>query len=258
MISSTSSSILQKIQKLLRVRTDRGATEPEAEAAMTAVQRLLREHRLTMADVPPSATTDNETSNQQTVSQASYRFKKKSFYVWERRLMNVVGELCEVDYFINQSYEGGHQNLYPSFLGVAQDAYVAVEMYAYLHHTVTKLREQYLRENRSYIHSLLRSEPGMNMSLVHNSYMMGLVGRLRERVEELKEKERQENQASLKAVVLASRQLTRKCLEEICQGHTTRSSCRTDFDHANSHGYRDGEGVSLERKRILKEEGGKK
>lgn len=45
-------NVLQKIQKLLNMTTERGCTQSEAESAMLKVQQLLFKYKLSMADIP--------------------------------------------------------------------------------------------------------------------------------------------------------------------------------------------------------------
>lgn len=86
--STPEATVIQRIHKLLNVRTDRGASETEAVMAAGHVQRLLAEHNLSMAEIESSGGASAEGGKREK-SEIGHR----QVYKWQRRLMASIAEL---------------------------------------------------------------------------------------------------------------------------------------------------------------------
>lgn len=80
--------VLARIQKLMALTTERGASEAEAAVAAGHVQRLLAEHNLSMAAVEASGQSAGP-GGQRTKTEV----KRRQVYKWQRQLMSAVANL---------------------------------------------------------------------------------------------------------------------------------------------------------------------
>ena len=76
--------IIKRIQKLLRLANDRGATRAEAENAMAMAQRLMTKYNISVANV-----SDNPAA-QTRIHHEAFFTRKANFNVADRLIMNLL------------------------------------------------------------------------------------------------------------------------------------------------------------------------
>lgn len=84
---ATTSNVLEKAKKLLAVRDGRGVTENEAAMAAEALQRLLQDHNLTLAQVEAAGGSSDEPTKREKATTAH-----RAMYAYQQTLMEALAE----------------------------------------------------------------------------------------------------------------------------------------------------------------------
>lgn len=134
----TKDSILNKIQKLLNMTTERGCTQPEAENAAAQVQRLLFKYKLSMAEVE-AADPDEKQVNHIT-EQSQFTGIKKNEGRWRSTLAHKVARYN----FCNCLQS--HRGLSVYFIGTETDIEVVKELYFWIIEQLEELCRQALMD----------------------------------------------------------------------------------------------------------------
>ncbi len=134
-------SIIKKIQKLLTLANNKGATKAEAENAMSMAQRLMIKHKISMANIDTS-----EKSNFD-IKHESY-FKRSATNPADDFIMNILQEF----YNIRVIYRAGRGSSEIILIGTPEDIEIAKYIHEYLRNIFFKLWNEYkktdLRANR--------------------------------------------------------------------------------------------------------------
>lgn len=168
-MSEIDPKVVERIQKLLRLANDGGATEGEASNAMAMADRLMAEHNLTMAAL--------EMSGQQGAEQRLKKEEKgRANYRWQRWLMKAIADAnyCVVLANVEQRRMGTGMRDYTTgyqLIGRVSNVTATRHMYDYLLKTCARLRKEY------------EMEPG-NGAKEGSLFVEGLANRLAERVRE--------------------------------------------------------------------------
>jgi len=145
--------LIGKIQRLLEPGS--GATEGEMQAAASAVQRLLKNHNLSMIDVEDSKTKEKAGKKGHDIGQREGMVRKRSSLPkFEKILINIVAKACECQCYLQQEWSGkGHGKVWRIFfIGDQFDIIVAGELYTYLNKAINKMAsksypKQYSKQN---------------------------------------------------------------------------------------------------------------
>lgn len=129
--SSIDTATINRINKLLALANNGGATEAEAELAMSKAQEIMNENNLTMAMMEASGT-------QQVEGRAKEENDGQAQYPYQRNIMTV---LCEVNYCYTSVIYGGKRGRASGYRIIGrQSNVVAVQtMFEYLMTTINRL-----------------------------------------------------------------------------------------------------------------------
>jgi len=164
-------SVLKRIQKLLKMSTENGASENEAMLAADKAQKLLQEHNLSIADIKDDSQAEPMDSEDVEVDRD----------LWKGYIRNATAKL----YFCTTYQTSKLDKYYKrvkiiTFVGRKSNRMVATEMCKYFINTVDRLAAEEFRE-----------VPGSRAAInkMAHAFKQGaaskLSGRLRERYEEI-------------------------------------------------------------------------
>ena len=211
--------IIEKIKKLLALANS--SNEFEAALAAAHAQRLLSAHNLAMADIEGSHKPDKADKIEIEAT--------KTLPKWFRHLSAGVSNAfdCQV---IHQPSKGTM-----SFIGVGADAHIAAYTFTYLVRTVKKLCSTYMKSHVS--HRIT----GRNRELLRQSYYLGLVTTINDRLREQKVC----TPVTPGALVPVKEALIRQTMNEIGNLRTVHS--RRSYVHSGAYlkGQNDGSKVSI-------------
>lgn len=174
-------SIRAKIEKLLNMTTERGASEAEQMIAMEKAQKLLREHNLSIADVK-----DTEKKN----------YREKDIFdgsPWARRIAHAVAELYDCQYrFLRLSGKTEH-----IFIGRQSNAETSrlIAEYVVVNVLRTARREQRAAgsKHNSFIHSFVQGASERIVDRAQELWRIENADKVREQDERIrKQKEERE------------------------------------------------------------------
>lgn len=126
---------VQRIHKLLALARDGGATEHEANAALSKAQEIMANNNLSMATIEAAGGSAGEGA-----ARTRDKTSKRAMYRYQRELMGVVGEvnLCHVA--VREEWSKGRYR--PSgytLIGREANVVAAREMFEYLNQTISRL-----------------------------------------------------------------------------------------------------------------------
>ena len=164
-------SVLNRIQKLLKMSTENGASENEAMLAADKAQKLLQEHNLSIADIKDDSQAEPMDSEDVEVDRD----------LWKGYIRNATAKLYFCKTYTTMKYDSHYKKVKViTFVGRKSNRMVATEMCKYFINTVNRLADEEFKE-----------VPGSRASInkMAHAFKQGaaskLSGRLRERYEEI-------------------------------------------------------------------------
>ena len=164
-------SILNRIQKLLKMSTENGASENEAMLAADKAQKLLQEHNLSIADIKDDSQAEPMDSEDVEVDRD----------LWKGYIRNATAKLYFCKTYTTMKFDSRYKKVKViTFVGRKSNRMVATEMCKYFINTVNRLADEEFRE-----------VPGSRASInkMAHAFKQGaaskLSSRLRERYEEI-------------------------------------------------------------------------
>ena len=164
-------SILNRIQKLLKMSTENGASENEAMLAADKAQKLLQEHNLSIADIKDDSQAEPIDSEDTEVDRD----------LWKGYIRNATAKLYFCKTYTTMKLDKHYKKVKViTFVGRKSNRLVATEMCKYFINTIDRLAAEEFRE-----------VPGSRASInkMAHAFKQGaaskLSGRLRERYEEI-------------------------------------------------------------------------
>lgn len=211
--------IIEKIKKLLALAAS--SNEHEAALAASHAQRLLAAHNLAMADI--GSERKPELADRVETSAA------KNLPKWVRHLS---GSVCAA--FDCQAIHHASTGKL-TFLGVGADVQIAAYTFSFLERTIRRLCSQYMKS------AAIASTAGRQRELARQSYYLGAVSTVTERLREQK----QQTPVTPGALVPVKEGLIRKAMEDLGVIRTIRSRKSYINPDAYSCGQEDGRQVGI-------------
>ena len=150
----TETKIIEKIQKLLNVTEENGASEAEALSAALHAQKLMAKYHIEITDL-----NTEEAREMKSISHESGKG-----YKWRYVLANIIANnFCCKTYVLNRDSI--------VFFGYEQDIKIAHEVFSFLFKTGNKLAVKYYNEYK---------KAGRNTSGVMNTYLTGFCAGIKE------------------------------------------------------------------------------
>ena len=164
-------SVLNRIQKLLKMSTENGASENEAMLAADKAQKLLQEHNLSIADIKDDSQAEPMDSEDVEVDRD----------LWKGYIRNATAKLYFCSTYSTMKLDTHYKRVKViTFVGRKSNRMVATEMCKYFINTVNRLADEEFRE-----------VPGSRASInkMAHAFKQGaaskLSSRLRKRYEEI-------------------------------------------------------------------------
>ena len=164
-------SVLKRIQKLLKMSTENGASENEAMLAADKAQKLLQEHNLSIADIKDEDQVESMDSEDIEVDRD----------LWKGYIRDATAKLYFCKTYTTMKFDSRYKKVKViTFVGRKSNRMVATEMCKYFINTVDRLADEEFKE-----------VPGSRASInkMAHAFKQGaaskLSGRLRERYEEI-------------------------------------------------------------------------
>lgn len=159
--------VFERIQKMLRLAQDGGATESEAALAMEMAQDTMRKYNLTMAEMEAAG------KSQEGGDRAKNQVDGKAMYSYQQSLMKVV---CDVNFchVMVRMQTKGRRSMPIGYVIIGRQANVvsAVQMYNYLNSSIDRIVKPHLASYRE------------TLSRWAVSFKEGVSSRLQERLRE--------------------------------------------------------------------------
>jgi hypothetical protein len=151
-----SSSLIEKIQKLLRMAE--GGTEHEAKVAAAMAERLMVEHNLTIQTVKGTATEEDYTHK--TKKEGWTRMPEEDMYTLR---------LLQDFFFVKVVVNTGRSDYYVNFLGRKENVEVAQHLYIHLRHQYRILYSNFRIANQKRNNANLRRNyyEGITAGITH-------------------------------------------------------------------------------------------
>jgi hypothetical protein len=238
MTNKAPEKIIDRIRKCLKLgRKGSGATEAEAEAAISAAKKLMAEHNVQMSDVEFK---EEVQQGVKAAADSSSRFNKDT---WELAMAKVCDNIFTVEHYLDwRTREKDGRAIYRMiFVGVGVDSEIAAEVYT----TLLKIVRN------------MGSKHGYN-SADHRSYCMGVAVTLRKRSEEYI-KQTPKEEVKCRGMVVVKNQLITVHMKELSKKlglKPIRARSGPGRPGAYDHGVRDGADVNLNFRNALKHGGG--
>ena len=166
-------SVLKRIQKLLQMSTENGASENEAMLAADKAQKLLQEHNLSIADIKDDSQVEPMESEDVEVDRD----------LWKGYIRNATAKLYFCSTYFTTKLDTHYKRVkVVTFVGRKSNLMVATEMCKYFINTVERLADEEFRE-----------VPGSRAAInkMAHAFKQGaaskLSSRLKKRYEEIKE-----------------------------------------------------------------------
>lgn len=147
-------NVIEKVQKLLTLSKN-NSFEGESKAAMLAVQRLMAQHNLTMADIIVDEISDKEVVKENVASSTRLAW-------WYKALGTIIADNFRCYVYIQ--YGRGPSSVV--FLGLKEDVELAKQVYSFAVDTIKYLAGRYVRHIRN---------QGSPTTGVRNDYIMGFL-----------------------------------------------------------------------------------
>jgi len=224
------SDVISKINNLLNKTVANGCSVEESATAAKLAQRLLTKHRLTMADLV-TGDSDEEISND-----FAPLYEGQRMSTWKNALALAVAKANGCKVFINTAIRYGKKNVSARLIGRESDVAVVRYFFAYLEREIDRLTKGALANG---------TLSGKGQS---NSFRLGAVQAINERLSEGREDARQEARESgytaLVRVDNWDNEVERWAAENMRLGQTKAQRSRVDYG-AYAKGQRAGRSVSL-------------
>lgn len=186
--------LASKLQKLLNLARDGGATEGEANNAMEMAQRIARENNIDIATIEMAGGDAGEEAQRVKDNASGQGSRSWAMYRWQQELMAQIAAVNFCYVTISYTYNGRRSR--PTgynLIGRKSNVIMAKEMFTYLITTINRLLLDHNGGNAK-----------LNMSKYSNSWKEGCADRLRERLEErhtkaLEEQRREANERNAAA-----------------------------------------------------------
>lgn len=162
--------VIEKLQKLLALSAS--DNENEAALAMSKAEKLMRENNLSVADVAMNGSGAHVTS-------AETAGMTKSVQSWERHLGSCIAHTFNGKAIISRLGRG--QGWKFTFVAGRTDLVIIVDLYERLRQSIRRMSKSYVRNN---------PDPFISPRTLHNSYRIGVVLIIQERLEKLRENTR--------------------------------------------------------------------
>jgi hypothetical protein len=158
-------SILKRIQKLLRMSEENGASENEAMMAASKVQELLKEHNLSLSDV-------KDDTEQEPIDRENFDLGKENWRAW---IAQATAKLYFCSMFQSTKYENYKRVKKAVFVGRKSNRIVAKSMCDYFEKTVERLADEEFK-----------TVPGSKAAInkMKHAFKMGCASRLQSRLQE--------------------------------------------------------------------------
>lgn len=217
-MDTTREKLIARIQKLLALTVERGATAEEAATAAAKVQAILLEHNLSVADVTDITAEAPETVAHEDVPMASRN---------DRILMTLLHVLAKYNFCDTVYCPSAKKSV---LFGKPSNLEVVKYLHAYL---CRALRSESVR---SY-----RAGAGVTVQSWRHSFLCGAVSAINVRLREARaaqEAQHAANGAAVRSLVVASDKLVTAAVAAIFP-HTTKSTANTRA--ASADGYAQGQ-----------------
>ena len=130
-------SVLKRIQKLLKMSTENGASENEAMLAADKAQKLLQEHNLSIADIKDDSQAEPMDSEDVEVDRD----------LWKGYIRNATAKLYFCKTYTTMKLDTHYKRVKViTFVGRKSNRMVATEMCKYFINTVNRLADEEFRE----------------------------------------------------------------------------------------------------------------
>ena len=159
-------TILERIQKLLKMSKENGASENEAMMAAERVQKLLQEHNLSLGDIK-----DNESV--EPIDKESYNCTRDK---WHSFIRSSTAKMYFCTTYTENKYDNNYKKVkVVTFVGRKSNTIVAKEMSDYFIDTVNRLAEEEFK-----------TVPGSRSEInrMKQSFKMGCAAKLSNRIME--------------------------------------------------------------------------
>ena len=158
-------SILKRIQKLLRMSEENGASENEAMMAASKVQELLKEHNLSLSDV-------KDDTEQEPIDRENFDLGKENWRAW---IAQATAKLYFCSMFQSTKYENYKRVKKAVFVGRKSNRIVAKSMCDYFEKTVERLADEEFKNT-----------PGSKSAInkMKHAFQLGCASRLQSRLQE--------------------------------------------------------------------------
>jgi len=211
--------IIEKIKKLLALANS--SNEHEAALAASHAQRLLSEHNLAMADIEAAHRPEKADKVEATVS--------KTLPKWLRHLSAGVSTAFDCQAIHHPAL--GRL----TFIGVGADVQIAAYTFTFLDKTVRRLCSNYMK------HHVKTGIPNRHRELMRQSYYLGAVATINQRLKEQK----QQTPVTTGALVPVKAGLIRQAMHEIGNIRTIHSRRSYINSEAYAKGQIDGGQVGI-------------
>lgn len=227
------SKIIEKLKKLLALSAS--DNENEAELAMNKAEEIMRKHNLSVQDVAMDGSGAN-------IESAVVYGQTKSVQKWERSLGNSIARAFDGQAVLARARNG--HNWQFTFIAGKTDLVIIVDLFERLRRTIRRMSAEYVAANRS---------PYISPRTQHNSYRIGVVTTVRDRLEQIRHNSRPDdfrNPCGLtgKELLVVKDKAVRQHMEEMFPNLKFEKTRFSSVDsNAYHRGLADGQNVCLHR-----------
>lgn len=161
--------VLAKIQKLLKIAEDRGATEHEAKVAMLKAQELMVKYSLNQSDLKD---VDLEKHPKKVVTKAVIENKGRIMW-YETTLLSIIAKNFRCVYFSRGIIGNRSRNL--MLMGLEEDVEIATFVFNFALNQMKILGKNYIKENDHLLEMY-----GTTKASIKNDYYTGFTRGLRQ------------------------------------------------------------------------------
>lgn len=181
--------IMEKIEKLLAITEESGATEEEAIAAALAAQRLLVKYNLTRRMRTKGRASTRKGATHATSARTTYDsgiidsvFSRKQ-HGWQTALASTVAKNFQCKMYMDHKYDAYLRKSVTvfTFYGHKQDAAAAKVVYDRLAAAAKKLGSSYARKRRKELEAQLGRK--VSQAAIFNTWVEGFIGGVRSELE---------------------------------------------------------------------------
>jgi hypothetical protein len=166
MTEEVKESILKRIQKLLKMSEDKGASENEAMLAAKKAQELLSEHNLSRSDIKDDSQVEN-------IERETFDAERENWQGW---IQSATAKLYFCQYFSKTGFDSNYKRINQAvFVGRKSNRIVAKSMCDYFINTVKRLADKEFE-----------SVPGSKSAInkMKRAFILGCATRLQKRINE--------------------------------------------------------------------------